>query len=286
VDSLFVDWQNGDFHLSENSAAIEAGFDTLSYYYPFDLDYNHRVWDGDDNGTAIIDIGPYEFGSPTLGGIEGITFNPVNEEPVDYVLIKINNIPGDFTFADSAGSYQYKLPAGVYDVYAERVFYDDAVEYQIEVLDGEYTQLDIPMCETVEVEEYEIPHNSTLISHISNYPNPFNPSTTISFSLTTETTKNTELAIYNLKGQKVKTLPISCRPEFTEGSAYENKTSRPSSFDSAQDDKLRMSRAGSYQYSVVWRGTDENNNAVSSGIYFVRLKVGTNEVSRKILLLK
>ena len=286
VQSIFADIQNGDFHLAPGSIAIDAGFDTLGYYYPFDFDFNYRVWDGDGNGSAIIDIGPYEYGSPSFGGIQGITSDPTTGEPVDYVLIKINNEPGEFTFSDSIGNFEYKLPTGTYNVYAERVFYDDAVEYQIEVLDGEYTQLDIPMCETVDVEEHTIPNSSFQISHLTNYPNPFNPSTTISFSLNTEITEDSDLAIYNLKGQKVKTLPISSRPEFIEGSAYENNTPRPSSFDSAQDDKLRMSRAGSYQYSVVWHGTDENNRAVSSGIYFAKLIGGKIEVSCKLMLLK
>ncbi|MCK4694503.1 MAG: hypothetical protein KAT74_02010, partial [Candidatus Cloacimonetes bacterium] len=55
AQTLFEDIQNGDFHLIEGSLAIDAGFDTLGYYYPFDMDYNHRVWDGNNNGTAIID---------------------------------------------------------------------------------------------------------------------------------------------------------------------------------------------------------------------------------------
>ena len=40
---------------------------------------------------------------------------------------------------------------------------------------------------------------------LSNHPNPFNPSTTISFNLNSEITENTELVIYNLKGQKIRT---------------------------------------------------------------------------------
>jgi len=251
VQSIFADIQNGDFHLAPGSIAIDAGFDTLGYYYPFDFDFNYRVWDGDGNGSAIIDIGPYEYGSPSFGGIQGITSDPTTGEPVDYVLIKINNEPGEFTFSDSIGNFEYKLPTGNYNVYAERVFYDDVIEYHVEVVDGQFTQIEIPMYETVGVNEPTIPNPSSSISNLTNYPNPFNPSTTISFSLYTEISDDTELVIYNLKGQKIKHFSI-----------FNN------------------------QYSITWHGTDENNKAVSSGIYFVRLKVGTNEVSRKILLLK
>ena len=45
---------------------------------------------------------------------------------------------------------------------------------------------------------------STTNKLIGNYPNPFNPSTTISFELNTENTEDTKLMIYNLRGQKVK----------------------------------------------------------------------------------
>jgi hypothetical protein len=247
-------WVDGDFHLIEGSLAIDAGFDTLGYYYPFDLDYNHRVWDGDNNGTPIIDIGPYEFGSPAFGGIEGFTYNPSTGEPVDYVLLKINNQPGEFTFSDSLGNFEHKLTAGTYDVYAERVFYDDAILYEIEVNDGQFTQIQIPMIETVDVEEHTIPHSSYPIANLSNYPNPFNPSTNISFTLNNETTKNTELSIYNIKGQKVKTL---LNEHLIKGT-----------------------------HSVVWNGMDSNNKHVSSGIYFYKISSGNESVMKKMLLLK
>ncbi|KQC07401.1 MAG: hypothetical protein APR54_06105 [Candidatus Cloacimonas sp. SDB] len=255
IDSIFIDFAHDAFHLIDNSIAIDAGFDTLGYYYPFDLDYNHRVWDGNGNGTAIIDIGLYEYGAPSLGGIQGFTYNPDSGEIVDYVLLKINNQPGEFTFSDSVGSYEYKLPAGVYDVYAERVFYDDAVEYQIEVFDEEFTQLYIPMYVTaMDVEEHEIPHNSP---HLSNYPNPFNPSTTISFELTAKYAKDAKILICNLKGQKVKVFTLPDRSlEKSEG-------------------------------SVVWNGRNENDKAVSSGIYFYQLRISDQPVaSGKMLLMK
>jgi hypothetical protein len=257
VDSLqaqqiFQDIQNGDFHLIEGSLAIDAGFDTLGYYYPFDMDYNHRVWDGDNNGSAIIDIGPYEYNSPSFGGIEGYTYNPTTGDPVDYVLLKIDNQPGEFTFSDSLGNFQYKLPAGVYDVYAERVFYEDVIEYGIEVFDGLFTQIAIPMIEIVDVGDYEITKSEFLISNLSNFPNPFNPSTTISFNL--KNSSNVKLIVYNVKGQKVKQL--------------------------VSDQLL----AG--QHSIEWNGKDNNNKSVASGIYFYKISAGKSSAMKKMLLLK
>ncbi|MDP8204808.1 MAG: T9SS type A sorting domain-containing protein [Candidatus Tenebribacter mawsonii] len=251
AQTLFEDIQNGDFHLIEGSLAIDAGFDTLGYYYPFDMDYNHRVWDGDNNGTAIIDIGPYEFGAPSLGGIEGVTYNPTTGDPVDYVLLKINNQPGEFTFSDSIGNFEYKLPVGIYDVYAERVFYEDVIEYQIEVFDGEFTQIAIPMFEIVDVDENEIvfAYNDF---NLMNYPNPFNPTTTISFSIPEE--NHVALSIYNIKGQKVSTL---INEQMQKG-----------------------------EHSVLWSGVDALNKPVSSGIYLYKIKVGNQESIKRMLLLK
>ena len=96
--------------------------------------------------------------------------------------------------------------------------------------------------------------------NITNYPNPFNPTTTISFSVTQNAMSGSDgssfvnLEIYNLKGQKVKTL---IQGEISEG-----------------------------LQQVIWDGKDENDNPLSSGIYLYRLKTGKQEISRKMLLLK
>ena len=89
-----------------------------------------------------------------------------------------------------------------------------------------------------------------------NYPNPFNPTTTISFSLNTENTENTELVIYNLKGQKVKTFLIN-------------------------------SSTHTHINSIVWDGNDENGKSISSGVYLYKLSINDKIVSaKKCLLLK
>ena len=86
-----------------------------------------------------------------------------------------------------------------------------------------------------------------------NYPNPFNPSTTIKFS--TQNDSEVELSIYNIKGQKIKTL---VQNEFTKGN-----------------------------HSIIWNGDDECGKSVSSGIYYYKLNVsGKTESIKKCLNLK
>lgn len=88
----------------------------------------------------------------------------------------------------------------------------------------------------------------------SNYPNPFNSSTTISFSVPKKSLF-VNLEIHNSTGQKIRTLV--------------NK-------------KLN---AGKYQ--AVWDGTDDSGKAVGSGIYFYQLKTGNNfSKTKKMLFLK
>ncbi len=85
-----------------------------------------------------------------------------------------------------------------------------------------------------------------------NYPNPFNPETTISFNL--DRAEYVSLEIYNIIGQKVKTLVNGPR------------------------------NAGNH--SVVWRGTNDDNHPVSSGIYLYKLKSGKYSSTKKMILLK
>jgi hypothetical protein len=85
-----------------------------------------------------------------------------------------------------------------------------------------------------------------------NFPNPFNPSTNITYSILKK--NEVELKIYNIRGSLVKTL-----------------------VNDHQD-------AG--RYSVRWDGTDETGNSVSSGIYLYELSVGTHQQIRRMTLVK
>ena len=80
------------------------------------------------------------------------------------------------------------------------------------------------------------------------YPNPFNDKTIISFSF--DEIKNAQLLIYNLTGQTVKEYQVR----------------------------------GSRKHEISWNGTDKNMKKVKAGLYFIKLKSGSNSVFRKIIV--
>ena len=87
---------------------------------------------------------------------------------------------------------------------------------------------------------------------LTNFPNPFSSSTTISF-FNTKPSKNTKIKIYNVKGQLVK--------EFKRQKAKGKNI-------------------------IVWDGKDENGKQVPNGIYFCRLSLGDKSAVKKMLLLR
>jgi hypothetical protein len=126
-----------------------------------------------------------------------------------------------------------------------------------EFIEVDYTLMICPKPSAVEGEEVpNVPHDFELYQ---NYPNPFNPTTTIHFTVhrpssAVHSPYPTTLKIYNVLGQKVKTL-----------------VDEPES-------------AGSYE--VIWDGKDERGNNLASGIYFYRLQIGDQTQTKRMLLLK
>jgi hypothetical protein len=85
-----------------------------------------------------------------------------------------------------------------------------------------------------------------------NYPNPFNPVTSIRFS--TKEAGRVNIVIYNSKGQVVRTL--------------------------LNEDKK------SGNHTVIWNGTDDAGKAVSSGMYLYKMQTKNYTQTRKMLLMK
>jgi len=100
-----------------------------------------------------------------------------------------------------------------------------------------------------EDDETAVPIQTILIG---NYPNPFNPETTIYFMLSHNS--QVEITIYNLKGQKIKSL--------INGGMM----------------------SGTHRF--VWNGTDELGYPVSSGVYLYQMKTDDYMSMRKLILMK
>jgi hypothetical protein len=128
------------------------------------------------------------------------------------------------------GIYQFKLAADFDDVYLETV----PVEYYFD-----------PASINV--------HNELIASQtLGVYPNPFNPSTTVFWKQDEDC--NTTIDIYNLKGQKVRTLTNQL---YSTGN-----------------------------HTLTWNGCDTSGNICPSGIYLIKLNNSTQSLTRKALLLK
>ena len=85
------------------------------------------------------------------------------------------------------------------------------------------------------------------------YPNPFNPTVTVKYEVPKATKVNA--VVYNVLGKKVKTLAIN----------------------QAKD-------MGYHQFK--WHGVNELNDQVASGIYFLKMSLGSKQFTKKLILIK
>ena len=87
---------------------------------------------------------------------------------------------------------------------------------------------------------------------IGNYPNPFNPETTIHFSITQE--GNVTIDLFNIRGQKIRTLVNEI--------------------------------FGGGTHRAVWDGLDDNGQAMGSGVYFFRMQTDDYVDVKRMVLMK
>ncbi|UCD18027.1 MAG: T9SS type A sorting domain-containing protein [Candidatus Zixiibacteriota bacterium] len=85
-----------------------------------------------------------------------------------------------------------------------------------------------------------------------NHPNPFNPATTIDYSIPRRT--HVEISVYNLLGQQINTLVDAIKPPG--------------------------------EHSIIWNGQDVAGNRIPSGVYFYRIRTSDFVQSKKMVLLK
>jgi hypothetical protein len=137
----------------------------------------------------------------------------------------------------------------------ENVRFASNTKYQPKSYDEFYTLEDALLKKIMNItEDKEDDPSIPIITNFtaSNYPNPFNPETIISYTLPNDS--NVKIEIFNIKGQKVKAL----LNEFTT-KGHNN---------------------------IIWNGQDDNGRNVGSGLYFYRIETEEHTATKKMVLLK
>jgi hypothetical protein len=194
-------------------------------------------WDDDTGYSGIF-----------CGHVYDANMNPV--ENVEFELTPAHyNFPDVVT--DEDGYFEAELYAFNYDCYVHLSALA-AMDTLISVAPGEENYYEFVFEDYVYTDEDEIPQPASKY-HLSNYPNPFNPTTEISFVATAKQ-EDAKIVICNSRGQKIRELQI-----------FVNKG----------------------ENSVVWNGNDDSGKSAPSGVYLYKLVSQNKELAtNKMLLLK
>ena len=207
---------------------------TINHFKCYDNSFSNLLWERNDSNIGN-------------GYISTSTCVSVNNED-DYVMyfrgdqLEIRNRNnGNIVHYQTSSIQPFRIFRKSDNELIFLVEQEDGSGYEVYIISSEIQ---------VSVNDNHIPASEYTIY---NHPNPFNPTTTIEFSIKYDS--RVELVIYNIKGQKIKTL---AQNEFTKGN-----------------------------HSIIWNGNDEFGKSVSSGVYYYKLTInGKSEAVKKCLLLK
>jgi len=180
-----------------------------------------------------------------MGNIVGFV-RKQNNQPIPGATVSAAGVSAT---TNSVGAYSLALAIGTYSVTASATGYQPRTIDGVVVLPNQNTTLNFVLEPVANEDEY-LPAVVTELQ--GNYPNPFNPETTIAYSVKDRC--KVLLEVYNLKGQRVRIL--------------------------VNEEK------GNGHYKAVFNAKDDKGNALSSGIYFYRLQAGNYVSTRKMLLME
>jgi len=208
-------------------------------YSPASGVYSHQWWNWEDD--PISDPDKYDFMAGTHPACNGF-----------------RRLPHPFEVGAPVFDYRFVLTTGPFSNFQP----NDTLHFQAGVVLGKGIEglrrnsdalaIAVGKLDAMLPIEQEISNKPVQYLLKQNYPNPFNPLTSIAFELPVD--NDVCLTVYNMLGQKVRTLVNEHRP------------------------------AG--YYSVQWDGRDDFGKSLGSGIYFYRIKAGTFLKTNKMILLK
>jgi len=240
------------------------------------------VWDNFTWYETSLDLAAYSGEDVLIG------FNVVGNDNAD---TGIDNVYVGSSSGRTIGTHPISAPARVsmndkgvlrpaivetdsralahYNIYRDGIYHDSTTGTGLFYLDlavpgGEYTynvtavyedpdgESEFSNIVNVSIDAGDDILKPTVTALTGNYPNPFNPTTKISFSI--KEAGPVSINIYNMRGQLVKTLV---------NNELEND-----------------------YYEIVWNGRDNSNKSVASGVYFYKMKTQNYNSTKKMILMK
>ena len=265
-DAVLVSWQAAGrfelagyevYRLQAGQEQNEAAWIHLSTKTDDDLGVTDTSWftlpDGDYR-WAVKAV--YPDGSASLPCFSGILTNNVRTGKIVGKVMSKSGIPVAgaivstgrlLATTNSEGEYSLKVPVSNRSVRASASGYKSNIVENVIVGAGMFTDLDFIL-----LEGSDVPPGPLATALHGNYPNPFNPETTISYSI--KEPGRVKLEVYNIRGQLVRTL-----------------------LDEAHD-------AGYHERT--FDGKDKSGRILGSGVYLIRMSAPGYRKTSKMMLMK
>ncbi len=236
VHDIQVEYQGGSRYILQSGSLI-----TVNDCYIYDLDIDpvnlNHIW---NINTSII--------NGTASKKDNTIIFVGHDEETYMTSLERNKLVQIYDVSDiSTPAKVGYIDVGEFVINVDFLHYESAQDFSIIVeLAG---AMKVYSCHITPNGDFEV---QPVKLECSNYPNPFNPETTISYNI--DKASDVELTIYNIKGQKVRTLV---------------------------DDQQEAGR-----HDIVWDGTDSKGKKVASGTYLYKVKADDQEVVNKMLMIK
>jgi hypothetical protein len=254
-------------HVTDNPLHTEFGRGAVPIQIAVDFDLGNAPYKVKQIAFAVTDD-PY--GNPANPGLVYVSVNRFASIPQDEMLLDAGAVQANFAgltqvATDSTITITGKIAVvlNLYE-YQNMVFDSYGLPCHTWVTEPDRPWIDavgrgllgaadirIQLRSTITGNDEEIANSP--VTGLSNYPNPFNPRTTIAYSLVKK--GDVELSIYNIRGQKVKT--------------------------------INQGKQETGQHSIIWNGSNDQNEALASGVYFAVLQQDSHVLqTHKLVLLK
>jgi N-acetylmuramoyl-L-alanine amidase len=269
LDWTFYGGTNGGFTLGVLRTSLmpatlsEGGFHTNPTQNLRNMNDQHRRAEAKALWMSFLDY--YGVQRPPIRTVLGIVRDRTTNAPLNDVVVetngqtyKTNSYYDTFRYwqvPDTSlgnGVYYFEdLPAGPQLLTFRKAGYRDTT-LTVSVADTFFTFQDVGLSRVVTSAPSKPEVAPLEFSLEQNFPNPFNPTTAISFTL--PNSGRVRLEIVNLLGKPIATLLDEER------------------------------EAGKHR--VIWNGTNAEGNTVPSGIYFYKLRYGSTVVTRKMIFVR